>query len=461
MSGPKIIRIVTREEITRICKGHLARLDAALARWERELGTHDLISKDEVAEMRARRDRIAAMLENDRFLELQKAAPAEIAFLEADAEDRITRETERQTRIRTSSRRIKATALTLIGSLEQSTVDVPYGLIERLRVIAEQEIKDAGQANTILLEGFGVLSGGGEQASEELSENQKRLVAALGDDKPTRTLNDWLAGAPNERTTLNERIDTNIVRLMTEFGEGAAAPFVARLEVISAERNPDRRRLLSDTLALDLAGEMTKRKNVRSLLAKLEGLDAELRTFTGPAIDKARSTIASVLETGAEDEAERALSIANDVLTRAREALAAAARHTAVLTELSRLGYEVREGMSTALAERKQVVIQKASSPEYGVEVFAGSGERLQVRAVAFGKEDAQRDQSRDKDIETIWCSEFGEIAKAITDDGGEVAIDITKAAGEIPIKIVAPQTRRQERSRVATKPRTLARRSP
>ncbi|MGE8334829.1 hypothetical protein, partial [Pseudomonas laurylsulfatiphila] len=34
MSGPKVVRIVTREEILAICDGHLQRLELALARWQ-------------------------------------------------------------------------------------------------------------------------------------------------------------------------------------------------------------------------------------------------------------------------------------------------------------------------------------------------------------------------------------------------------------------------------------------
>ena len=33
MSGPKVVRIVTREENEAICRGMLARIDAALEEW--------------------------------------------------------------------------------------------------------------------------------------------------------------------------------------------------------------------------------------------------------------------------------------------------------------------------------------------------------------------------------------------------------------------------------------------
>jgi hypothetical protein len=67
-------------------------------------------------------------------------------------------------------------------------------------------------------------------------------------------------------------------------------------------------------------------------------------------------------------------------------ALAADARHRAVLKGLAGLGYEVNEGMATALVQGGHVVLRKAADPDYGVELGGGTkSDQLQVRADAFG----------------------------------------------------------------------------
>jgi hypothetical protein len=61
----------------------------------------------------------------------------------------------------------------------------------------------------------------------------------------------------------------------------------------------------------------------------------------------------------------------------------------------------------------------------------------LQVRAVAFGSSTEQRDASRDRDIETIWCGEFERLQSLIAKDGGSLAIEHARPVGQFPLKVV------------------------
>jgi hypothetical protein len=56
MSGPKVVRIITREEIIAICKDHLAQLEAALRRWERVGRRNALLSDKDIESTRERHD---------------------------------------------------------------------------------------------------------------------------------------------------------------------------------------------------------------------------------------------------------------------------------------------------------------------------------------------------------------------------------------------------------------------
>lgn len=85
--------------------------------------------------------------------------------------------------------------------------------------------------------------------------------------------------------------------------------------------------------------------------------------------------------------------------------LAADARREAILRGLSSLGYEAREGMATAFATGKAVVMRHANTQGFGVEISGPpEAQRLQMRVVAFSPAGAQRDSSRDCDIELQWC---------------------------------------------------------
>lgn len=55
MSGPKVVRIVTREEAIATCERDLQRLDKALARWENQASRLAQLSDAERAAAHARR----------------------------------------------------------------------------------------------------------------------------------------------------------------------------------------------------------------------------------------------------------------------------------------------------------------------------------------------------------------------------------------------------------------------
>src|SRR5258708_32974715 len=117
MSGPKVVRIVTREEVIAICRGHLARLNAALEQWRRVGRRNDVLSEAEIASAEFRRDALRRLLEQERFLDLQKAVPEEIAYLALDQEARLAKAAAAAAQARTRHRRPQGAASTIPAAL--------------------------------------------------------------------------------------------------------------------------------------------------------------------------------------------------------------------------------------------------------------------------------------------------------------------------------------------------------
>jgi len=69
MSGPKVVRIVTREELIAQGEGSLARVAAAFVAWERACDHVNGITQAEKAAGQARLDGLRQMLREDRFAE--------------------------------------------------------------------------------------------------------------------------------------------------------------------------------------------------------------------------------------------------------------------------------------------------------------------------------------------------------------------------------------------------------
>jgi hypothetical protein len=81
--------------------------------------------------------------------------------------------------------------------------------------------------------------------------------------------------------------------------------------------------------------------------------------------------IASILRAAKFDGADNLVAQAQTVIDSEMAKLAAAARRRAVLAGLAKLGYEVRETMSTAWAHDGRLVIRKPNATDYGIELGA------------------------------------------------------------------------------------------
>lgn len=429
MSGPKVVRIVTREEILAICEGHLRRLQRAFERWQRLAAAVGELDEATLAATRARHARLRQLLQEDRLTELQKDVPLEIDFLERDLVEREERAVERAARARASQRGLREHAAALLRALEPAVADSDP-LAAALRGIAAG--KPGADAEVLLAEGHARLaraSGPGDS----LSDQQRALADALRAGPSQR----WVAAGHTRRDPRLQRIDGYIARLQTLHGADDAAPFLRRLAAVEAAADDGRRGLLLDSLVLDIAAAAADLDARREKRAALRSLAAELEALPGAAVQALAARVDACLAMAAPDP-QQLESLAGEcraAIAGEMERRAAAARRRAVLDGLASLGYEVREGMDTAWADAGRVVLRKPATPGYGVEV-GGRAEagRLQVRAVSLT--DAN-DRARDRDIETIWCGEFSRLRALLGGQGSELVVERALGVGEVPLKVV------------------------
>jgi len=431
MSGPKVVRIVTREEIIAICEGHLQRLERAVDRWQTQTTRLGELSEQERAASLERHARLRALLVEDRLAELQKAVPVEIEHLRRDLEDREERAIIRAAERRQRDRRVQENAETLLNALQANPESVDQALLESLSRLASGASRE--DAERLLAEGFAHLSKASEKPT--LSDTQRALAQQLKVDEPDVSLRDWIAAREPDATRDVRllRIDRHIVELQLLQDAERAAPFLLALERAEMETDAKRRNLLLDSLVLDLAAATRNFQRQRECLEQLQDLASEIETYTG--IEHA-----TLLEHIGACTTDTQLSAMTGLIEQCKTLIAshlqdqaALARREAVLDGLASLGYEVREGMATVWAENGKVVLRKTATPGYGVEVGgrADNG-RLQVRAIALSSD---RDKARDHDIETIWCGEFQRLQALLKDKGSELFIERALSVGEVPLK--------------------------
>jgi hypothetical protein len=430
MSGPKAFRIVTRAEIMAICRRSLARLDAAIEDWISRGQRNGTIDKADIDKVIARRDVLRGLLLADRFVELQKQLPAEISYLQADAERRAEKAAALEAQSKRTMRRMKGTAQALLSSLESSGIKIPLEIREELASSSASSERLEAAINKAFL----VLHS--PPTTKGISDLQRDIAAQLGAGEKRVSLEEWTSqqpGATEDKALL--RVDEYLGELK---GLGIdPGSFLARVSSLELEP-PARRSLLADSLLLDLATAVKNGREHARLLSDLRARHAELSQMNSPEAASLRSEIGKSLTGDSRGYEATLLQRAGFLIEAEVQAMAAEERRRTVLDGLAGLGYEVSEGMATAWVDGGRVVLRKAANPGYGVELYGGSkSDLLQVRAIAFGNSTETRDTSRDRDIETIWCGEFERLQSLIAKDGGLLSLESAHPIGQFPLKVV------------------------
>lgn len=445
MSGPKVVRIVTREEILAICQGHLQRLAQAMADWTAQAARLGGVDTAQLAATQARHARLQGLLVEERFSELQKAVPEEIEFLRRDLREREGQAIERAAQQRQRMRQVRENAQALLKALEASRQPVASQVLEALAGLRDRPGQE--DADAVLARGFAALAPTAGSPTT-LSEAQQALAQQLKGDAEQPSYAQWLAtqGAGTGRDERLLRIDRYVAQLQLLQGAPAAQPFLLALQRAEQTQQPGQRALLLDSLVIDLASATRAFEQVRERLQRVRGLAGELHALADSTAetDALRAATQAALRAqldacGPGDrlaDLDTLIAQAQAALDAHAQALAAQARREAVLRGLSSLGYEVREGMATGWAQTGRVVLRKPATPGYGVEVGGqAEGARLQVRAVAF---DPSRDKARDLDVETLWCGDFQRLQALLGEQGDALLIEQARAVGEVPLKEVA-----------------------
>lgn len=428
MSGPKAFRIVTRAEIISICRRNLARLDAAIEVWTSSCQRNGTVSQADIHKVIARRDELRRLLDADRFTDLQNQVAAEISYLQADAIQRAEKAAEAEVRSKHDLRRTKAAAQALLARFESFKIDIPVDIRSELMTsVSSDRLNSAISKGLLLLQPT--------DRTQRVTERQRDLANRLGEAERRTTLEEWMSQQPHANDEALLRVDVLLGELR---GLGVdPSPFSARVADFESE-TPARKALVADSLLLDLAASIKNGRERARTVSDLLERRAELSEMKSQEAASLQAEIDQALATPTLGNEPELIKRADFLIEAEVRALASEERRRIVLEGLTSLGYEVSEGMATAWVNDGRVVLRKAASPGYGVELSGGSQfDLLQVRAVGIGNPAETRDTSRDRDMETIWCGEFERLQSLVGKSGGSLSIESARPVGQFPLKVI------------------------
>ncbi len=235
-----------------------------------------------------------------------------------------------------------------------------------------------------------------------------------------------------------ERVERLLVQLELLGESSQIAGFSKRLENLALMIDASQRRLLTDSLALEIDAAINADRLEQSRLASLAALEAELSIYQAapPVLIEQLQRLQGQPQT-----------VITEVAAQVRNWCDAEAQRqdgeqirSLVLGSLRELGYDVREGMATAWAEGGQLMLQKPGSSDYGVELQDVNG-RVRTQVVRFGDPAAglsEQQKQRDVEVEQQWCTAHSAVLKNLQDAGLEAKILASRAIGELPLEVRA-----------------------
>lgn len=203
------------------------------------------------------------------------------------------------------------------------------------------------------------------------------------------------------------------------------------------------RHLRADSLIMTSAEQLKLSQQRIELIDKIEQLCDELAIFASKENETMiLSALASIQSSSIE-----ALTVWVDTLSSAvsiaEQQVVASAQRKTVLDGLGKLGYQVQDTDVKAWLDDGKVVVTHPATPGYGLEL-GGKQARFQARTVAFS---AGRDNSRDQDVDAIWCNQHQQLQDIIAQADAELVVEQALPAGSGEMKVLETQFEEKHRN--------------
>ena len=438
MSGPKVVRVVTREEIEANARRELAIVDSALEKLRATYQRYNGIPADVEKDLLARRVNLESMLNSGKLTEVIRQAPIVAQFLRAEVEGVEKAAVLAAEAMRQKRRRLSDAASTLASALKANGSIVPSDLtaiIKAAKVVSEGELSALQGVVDSHFKSYLSMIPANATPTSALDQD---LAARLSIGHEARSLTAWLAERPQISDPIGARIDSAVAAIEALGSHEILQEFSARADEL--DKHPsEQRAALVDRFIVDAARAARSLKQNALVQGQLTEMWSALMQAGTPATQSVAAEISRAISMSDLKNAEQLISDAGAALRDATSQLAAVARRKAVLEGLSTLGYEVRQGMETSWARDGRIVLKKPGANDYGVEFGApGDASRMQVRVVGSNQPTVSRSPSRDRDQETVWCNEFQQLQSLMAKHGNEVVIEKMIGIGIQPVKSVA-----------------------
>jgi len=429
MSGPKVVRVRTREERTAECLGLIDRLQASIEQLEAFERHHDR-GRPDVSSTRALlladlKSRVAA----GSFDEVERIVQKERdkMVFEREELERVILEETASLALRRRRTQLLADALSQRWKASGRSLPAALSAIGSL-LSTDEGLEKAEQAVGQMLGEY--VQAAAPDNDGAPTQTQRQLASGLSSGESIQSLTDWAARQASQSSGESlgrlERVIAEAAALDTS---ASGTTFLSRAKRIKSESDPQLQARQIDSLLLEWATRRRKLKEHAAAASKARGLLLTLSRDSGEEAKRISARLSAALSQDTGRFAE-VIAEAERHLAAVMRSKAAKSRREAVLRGLRTLGYEIGSNLNTATPKAGRMVLRKPDRGGYGVELMVPDGaERVQVKVVAIAGECA-RDRTSDRKAETSWCADFSTLQVILKEEDTEVAIEHALGVG-------------------------------
>lgn len=423
MSGPKVVRVVSRDELVADGEALLRRLNAALSRWEEDC-TSIGVDVSEFSTTRDRRNDLEQLLRAEQFVLFGQTALAEIDFLDADMTKRRARAVQLKAE---ESQRYDRSKEVARAMLKRSS-DAPIELRQELLIAADGGF-DLHKTDAVLSRARQHLFKGDEAALNQIQKEIATRLALSADDDLFNSTKSQLV-APDERL---KSIFSHLSELALVGGAEQAKQLNAQLVQARGITEESQRQMMLDTLVIGIKQAKDAALNLAFLRRSAQLLSEEIPADVEGNIFRQRLSEAAVA--GNSLELQKVIDQTEKDFSALKVARKTAQRRQVILSGLAELGYEVHEDLVTATPSNGRIVVRNTFDTDYGVELASTPGmDRIQVRTVAF---ESNRNTAGDIPAEQRWCTDFSRLQASMRASGTDLVIEKALGVGTMPIRVL------------------------
>jgi len=445
MSGPKVVRITSREEMEFIKKSQISLFRAVYKSIEDYVQKNNLQAQDILTKL-AERLAEYEQLDAQHYQRFQQEIPAQIELFK---QEKLNLEKKVINAIFEKHKKIDALTYarnSLISNFKEKSLEIPHALTNTWPdEILEHNLPELEERITHAFTSLISQSKLNEELEEYgLSSELEQLSKRLNKDHHSQKLGEWkkINSIAFEDPSL-KRLNLLLSELqILEINPEKKIDFLSRAKYITNDVSDSRQKLLVDSLTLDIATFIKRKKLQKNTLQEIKNLITQIELLDTTCSDSDFLKLQEASENMSQKELQAILDRGQELKNKLSREYIEKSRRDAVLKGMQSIGYKVEDNLSTAWVENGRLVVKKGTHSKYGIELASASNiERCQIRVVVDEKSKGVRSTEEDLAEELSWCEDFSVLRKELAEEGSVLEIEKMLDPGELDLKEVSFDT--------------------